>query len=86
MKNKVQFIGDNNNKFDDKKNITICVFNSVKLIEDKCDKFEKIYIDEAHHIRKPEIYQNDKDSDSESDKDKDSDSDKDSNSDRDRDR
>ncbi len=55
-KTKIQTIGNNNNKYDSNKNITICVFNSVKLIENYCDKFEKIYIDEAHHINKPEIY------------------------------
>ncbi len=56
---KVQLIGNNNNKYDNNKNITICVFNSAKLIESYCDNFEKIYIDEAHHINKPEIYKDD---------------------------
>jgi len=54
--NKIQIIGDNNNKFDDTKEITICVYNSVDIIEKHCNKFEKIFIDEAHHIYKPEIY------------------------------
>ncbi len=58
-KTKIQTIGNNNNKYDKNKNITICVFNSVKLIENYCDSFEKIYIDEAHHINKPEIYKDD---------------------------
>ena len=56
LKNKIQLIGDSNNTFDANKTITLCVFNSVSLIENHCDTFEKIYIDEAHHINKPEIY------------------------------
>ena len=59
LKTKIQLIGDNNNTFNDNKLITICVFNSVHLIETYCNKFEKIYIDEAHHIYKPSIYCND---------------------------
>jgi DNA repair protein RadD len=56
-KSKIQLISSaNNNTFDKSKNITICVFNSVKQIE-PYDIFEKIFIDEAHHINKPEIYQ-----------------------------
>jgi len=55
MKSKIQLIGDGKNKFDENKLITICVFNSIHLITD-CSKFEKIYIDEAHHISKPIIY------------------------------
>ena len=58
MKSKIQLIGDKYNKFDDNKLITICVYNSVYLIEKYCDMFEKIYVDEAHHINKPEIYYN----------------------------
>ena len=56
LKNKIQLIGDSNNTFDANKTITLCVFNSVSLIENHCNTFEKIYIDEAHHINKPEIY------------------------------
>jgi superfamily II DNA or RNA helicase len=56
MKSKIQLIGDSNNNFDEKKLITICVFNSVNLIENYCSTFEKIFIDEAHHINKPAIY------------------------------
>ena len=55
MKSKIQMIGDGKNTFDENKLITICVFNSIHLIGD-CSKFEKIYIDEAHHISKPIIY------------------------------
>jgi superfamily II DNA or RNA helicase len=63
IKNKIQLIGDGNNIFDENKLITICVFNSVHLIEKYCMNFEKIYIDEAHHIDKPEIYYNEEYSD-----------------------
>ena len=56
LRNKIQLIGDSNNNFDEKKLITICVFNSVHLIEDFCSNFEKIFVDEAHHINKPAIY------------------------------
>jgi len=59
LKNKIQLIGDNNNKFDDKKEITICVFNSVAIVEQYAGIFEKIFVDEAHHIYKPEIYEDD---------------------------
>ena len=77
MKNKIQLIGDGNNIFDETKLITICCFNSVHLIENNCSIFEKIFIDESHHINKPVIYcnedefeelnNNDINSDSESD-------------------
>ena len=59
LKSKIQLIGNNNINFNENKLITICVFNSVHLIEKYCDSFEKIYIDEAHHIDKPLIYCND---------------------------
>jgi len=56
LKNKIQTIGDNNNEYDSSKNITICVYNSVFIIEKYGESFDKIYIDEAHHINIPEIY------------------------------
>ena len=56
LKNKIQVIGNNNNKFDKNKNITICVFNSVGIIEKESNIFERIFVDEAHHINIPEIY------------------------------
>ena len=56
IKNKIQLIGNSNNTFDENKLITICVFNSVHLIENQCMNFEKIFIDEAQHINKPTIY------------------------------
>ena len=62
MKNKIQLIGDGNNIFGENKLITICVFNSVHLIEKYCNTFEKIFIDEAHHINKPAIYYEDDES------------------------
>jgi superfamily II DNA or RNA helicase len=61
MKTKIQLIGDGNDIFDKNKLITICVFNSVYLIENQCMNFEKIFIDEAHHINKPVIYYEDYD-------------------------
>jgi len=33
LKNKIQTIGDNNNEYDETKNITICVYNSVSVVE-----------------------------------------------------
>ncbi len=53
---KIQCIGDNNDEYDENKNICICVYNSVYLIEPYFESFNKIFIDEAHHIVKPEIY------------------------------
>ena len=56
IKNKIQLIGDGDTTLNENKLITICVFNSVHLIEKQGDSFEKIFIDEAHHINKPAIY------------------------------
>ena len=53
-KNNIQMIGDNNDKYNDNINITICVFNSIKHVN--AFKFDKIFVDEAHHINKPMIY------------------------------
>jgi superfamily II DNA or RNA helicase len=63
IKSKIQLIGDGNSIFDENKLITICVFNSIHLIEKYCMSFEKIFIDEAHHIDKPAIYYEDDDDD-----------------------
>jgi len=60
FKNNIQTIGDDNNEYDKKKTITICVYNSIHLIEKYCDTFDKIFIDEAHHINNPEIYEDDR--------------------------
>lgn len=54
---KIQLLGDGNNVYDQSFDITIAVFNSVHLVS-KFEHFNKIFIDEAHHIRMPEIYQN----------------------------
>jgi superfamily II DNA or RNA helicase len=54
----IQLIGDGNNNFDENKCITICVYNSVKIIHKYVHKFNKIFVDEAHHINTPEIYKN----------------------------
>ena len=59
MKSKIQLIGDKNTDFKEDKNITICVFNSVSIVADYGTSFDKIFIDEAHHINKPMIYCND---------------------------
>jgi superfamily II DNA or RNA helicase len=56
LKNKIQIIGGGNNIFDSKFDITICVNNSVKIVTDKFTDFEKIFIDEGHHILVPELY------------------------------
>jgi superfamily II DNA or RNA helicase len=52
--NKIQIIGDGNNIFNDRKDITICVYNSVNLVMPYIKTFNKIYIDEAHHVYTPE--------------------------------
>ena len=82
LKNKIQTIGDNNNNYDKKKTITICVYNSVNLIEKYCDTFDKIFIDEAHHINNPEIYEN-KDDNNEDDNNEDDNNEDDNNEDND---
>ena len=56
LKNKIQCIGDNNKSiFNDKKLITICVYNSIAKVGN-LNNFRKVFIDEAHHIYKPYIY------------------------------
>ena len=61
FKHKIQYIGDNHTDYKDDKLITICVYNSISLLDEHMDKFEKIYVDEAHHIDMPEIYTLDND-------------------------
>ena len=56
LKNMIQCIGDNNNDYNTKKNICICVYNSVSVVEKYFNTFEKIFVDEAHHIDKPQLY------------------------------
>ena len=83
-KSNIQIIGDGSNIYNQDKLITICVYNSVKLIKDYIHTFDKIFIDEAHHISKPEIYMIDddnNDSDNIIDSDNDNDFDNENNSD-----
>lgn len=53
----IECVGDGNNSIDTNKRIYICVYNSIGLLENQLSRFDKIYIDEAHHIYKPMIYQ-----------------------------
>ena len=57
FKNKIQCIGNNQKKTNVSKDIIICVYNSIGLIP-SFDTFEKIFVDEAHHIAIPTIYFN----------------------------
>jgi late competence protein required for DNA uptake (superfamily II DNA/RNA helicase) len=66
LKQNIQLLGDQHNKYNDNKNITICVFNSVSLI-DEFDDFDKIFVDEAHHIDVPELYMTDDETDTDDD-------------------
>jgi superfamily II DNA or RNA helicase len=61
FKHKIQYIGDNHTEYKDDKLITICVYNSISLLEEHMESFEKIFVDEAHHINMPEIYKLDND-------------------------
>jgi superfamily II DNA/RNA helicase len=61
FKHRIQFIGDNYIEYKDDKLITICVYNSISILEEHLDEFEKIFVDEAHHINMPEIYKLDND-------------------------
>jgi superfamily II DNA/RNA helicase len=69
MKYKIQLIGDSNNKYKSDKDITICVFNSVDIVKEHIKSFDKIFVDEAHHIRKPEIYEDEEDKKEDEDED-----------------
>jgi superfamily II DNA or RNA helicase len=74
FKNSIQMIGDGNTVYDEEKNITICVYNSVNIIEKHIEDFDKIFVDEAHHIIKPEIYKTEEELDIDSDNDSEDDS------------
>ena len=69
LKQSIQLIGDGKISFNTKHKITICVYNSIEHIIPHINTFHKIYIDEAHHIKTPLIYEdvnyNDEDSDEE---------------------
>jgi len=57
LKNSIQLIGDGKSDFNTKHKITICVYNSIEHILPHITSFHKIYIDEAHHIKSPLIYE-----------------------------
>ena len=61
LQNTMSFIGDTHYKYEKHKNIIVCVFNSVKQVEKYWGDFDKVFVDEAHHIDKPMIYENDDD-------------------------
>ena len=57
----IQKIGDGNNDYKNEFKITICVYNSVRIIDKHINDFNYIIVDEAHHILIPEIYKIDND-------------------------
>lgn len=56
LKDTIQLIGNGKNTFDENKNITICVYNSIELVGNLTNYY-KVIIDEAHRILKPKIYE-----------------------------
>jgi superfamily II DNA or RNA helicase len=56
LTNYIQCIGDGNNKFDINKIITISTYHSVDLVGD-LNNYNRVIIDEAHKIIKPQIYE-----------------------------
>ena len=56
FKNTIQCIGGGNTIYNETKNICICVYNSIDIITPYTKTFEKIFVDEAHHIKTPKIY------------------------------
>jgi superfamily II DNA/RNA helicase len=62
-RDKITLVGDGNANgnisyaYNSDHMITICVYNSIDLILGDIDNFDRIYIDEAHHIMKPALYQ-----------------------------
>ena len=58
LEKQINCIGDKNSTFKKNCNITICVYNSIKHIPTtEFKNFERIFIDEAHRINNPQIYQ-----------------------------
>jgi superfamily II DNA or RNA helicase len=57
IKQSIQLIGDGKTSFNTKHKITICVYNSIDHVIPHITSFHKIYIDEAHHIKTPLIYE-----------------------------
>ena len=60
----IQCIGDGNDIYNEKKNICICVYNSIDVVKEYAKGFEKIFVDEAHHIKTPMIYQEEEENES----------------------
>jgi superfamily II DNA or RNA helicase len=67
--NKINTIGDRNISYSFNPNhlITICVYNSIDFVLNNIDIYDRIYIDEAHHIMKPLLYEDFNIEDNESD-------------------
>ena len=66
LADEIQLVGDSHNHgqlLDFGKRLTICVYNSVGLVADHVGAYDKIFVDEAHHIAKPEIYFSSEDDD-----------------------
>ena len=60
LRKKILLLGDGNIKYKRDCQIIIAVYNSFNNINnDDLKIFDKIYVDEAHHIRFPSIYLND---------------------------
>jgi superfamily II DNA or RNA helicase len=57
LKNSIQLVGDGKSDFNTKYKITICVYNSIEHVLPHIESFHKIFIDEAHHIKTPIIYE-----------------------------
>ena len=60
-KKDIECLGDGHNVYTGKR-IVICVYNSIHQIENF--EFSKIFVDEAHHIAVPELYEDDIDHES----------------------
>ena len=60
-KEQIEFVGDSSSDYSGSKLITVCCYNSIEKLTTPFEEFEHIFIDEAHHIRVPEIYYDDDD-------------------------
>ena len=60
-KEQIEFVGDSSSDYSGSKLITVCCYNSIEKLTTPFEEFEHIFIDEAHHIRVPEIYFDDYD-------------------------
>ena len=63
-KEQIEFVGDSSSEYSGSKLITVCCYNSIEKITTQFEDFERIFIDEAHNIRVPEIYYDDDDTSS----------------------